>query len=623
MEALDQRSKSLQIQEPSSSLLNPVKREKEQADLEKLISECFEFLVPDEPLTVSRWAEQKRFMSSEETSRPGPWNNDLVPYLREIMDQLNEDEIEKVIFLKPTQVGGTECGINILGYIISEAPSRILYVLPDDDALKEFSEDRFQKVLTSNECFEHKYHEADSKDNMLRFGGGFCKFGSAGSPSDLASWSVPVVVMDEIDKYPKKSKNEASPLKLAEERTKNWPGKRKMFFWSTPTTKQGSIYKLHETADVKKKYHVPCPFCGEYQPLDWQQVKFDAEQPIGVIESTAYYECKHCQEKILDWQKPEMLKKGRWVAMNTPEGKIRSVGYSLNSLYSPWVSFGQMAREFMKSKDNALELMNFVNSWLGEPWEQKSAVMDADVILQHKTDCLMFVVPEWAQLLTGGVDVQKDHFYWEIHAWGPGTTGQVLAYGRVTTWDDIETIMGTTFDGERPGTKYRVCVYGVDTGFRTDEAYNYCWKHQGVAFPVKGSSTQMAAYLRVSNIQPKTPGLMPLQLWIVNTDMYKNEIATKLKTPIGRSSWMLNAECTKEFAEHIASEHKIVTDKGYERWEKKTSAKQNHWLDCCVYAFAVADLVNMRALQDIIVDAEIIDDYETGLEELPMAGFDI
>ena len=127
-----------------------------------------------------------------------------------------------------------------------------------------------------------------------------------------------------------------------------------------------------------------------------------------------------------------------------------------------------MAAEFIRSKDDPLQLKNFVNSWLGEPWESKSAVMDVDIVLQHKTECPMFIVPSWAQLLTGAVDVQKGHFYWEIHAWGPGVTSQVLGYGKVTTWEDINTVMSTLYPGEDGRSQYRVCIYGIDAGYRTE-----------------------------------------------------------------------------------------------------------------------------------------------------------
>lgn len=591
--------------------------------LENVLNNALLALKPEDPMRVSEWAAKYRYMGANETSRPGPWRNEIVPYLVDIMDSLNKDGIEQITFLKPTQVGGTECGINILGYIISQAPCRVMYVLPNKDALEDFSQDRLQKVLTSNECFHGKFEATNSKNAMLRYAGGFCKFGSAQSPTDLASWSVPVIVLDEIDKFPKMSGKEASPLKLAEERTKNWSGKKKMFFWSTPTLKTGHIYQLYEAADVRYEYNVPCPHCGKMQPLKWKYVKFDAHQPATVVEHNAHYECCFCKGVITDKDKPDMLNKGRWLPTNECEGQPRSVAYALNSLYSPWVSFGKMAAEFIRSKNDPLLLMNFVNSWLGEPWESKSAVMEADIVLKHKTDCPMYVVPNWCQLLTGGVDVQKGYLYWQIDCWGPGITSQRLAYGKCIGWDELEKVMDTIWTGEDGKSQYQVCIYGIDTGFRTEEVYDYCWKHQGVAFPVKGSSVHMAAYLRPTNIEPRMPGRTPLQLWIVNTDQYKNEIAQRLEMPIGRGSWMLNADCDLEYAEQITSEHRVMDDKGRETWKPKTSAKQNHLWDCSVYSFAVADLVNMRALQDVIIDDTPMEADAPEEKVLPEPGFTI
>lgn len=572
------------------------------AALENVIKKSLKIFVPPERIKVSEWADRYRYMSSEETSRPGPWRTSIVPYLGKIMDCFNVDSIEKVIFLKPTQVGGTEAGINIVGYIIDQQPCRILYVLPDEDVMKDFSNERLQKVLRTNECFNGKYYE-DSKDLLLRYNGGFCKFGNAASAAKLASWSVPVIILDEIDKYPRQAGKESSPLKLAEERTKNWPpGKRKLFFFSTPTYKTGNIWQLYESADVRHEFQVPCPFCGYYQPLEWNSVKFDSTQDITEIQYNTYYECRSCGGHITDQYKPDMLEKGRWVPLNEVKGKPKDVAFKLNSLYSPWVTFGQMAAEFMKSKDEPLKLMNFVNSWLGEPWESKSAVLDVDVVLQHRTVCPMGIVPDWAQMLTGGVDVQQGYLYWQIDAWGAGVTSQRIAYGRCLTWEDLEKIMDTIFPDETGRPALQVGAYAIDTGYRTEEVYDYCEKRKGFAIPVKGASTTMPGRARPSNVERKDKyNKQPLQLWTINTDAYKNEIAHRLKIPIGRGSWMLNADCDQEYAEQITSEHKVMENKGgrqVETWQKKTSAKQNHWWDCSVYSFAVADLMHMRLLQD-------------------------
>lgn len=325
---------------------------KKQLDaLENVIKKSLKIFVPPERIKVSEWADRYRYMLTEETSRPGLWRTSIVPCLGKIMDCFNVDSIEKVVFLKPTQVGGTEAGINIVGYIIDQQPCRILYVIPDEDVMKDFSNERLQKVLRTNECFNGKYYE-DSKDLLLRYTGGFCKFGNAASAAKLASWSVPVIILDEIDKYPRQAGKESSPLKLAEERTKNWlPGKRKLFFFSTPTYKTGNIWQLYESADVRHEFQVPCPFCGYYQPLEWNNVKFDSSHDITEIQYNTYYECRSCGGHITDQYKPDMLEKWRWAPLNEVKGKPKDVAFKLNSLYSPWVTFGQMAAEFMKSKD--------------------------------------------------------------------------------------------------------------------------------------------------------------------------------------------------------------------------------------------------------------------------------
>ena len=64
-----------------------------------------------------------------------------------------------------------------------------------------------------------------------------------------------------------------------------------------------------------------------------------------------------------------MMLAGKW----TPEIKTRTrhKGFWINSLYSPWLTWSDIAAEFLKSKDYIELLMNFVNSWLAEVWEEK------------------------------------------------------------------------------------------------------------------------------------------------------------------------------------------------------------------------------------------------------------
>lgn len=559
--------------------------------------------MPPPQLKVSEWADKNRYLTAEETSRPGLWKTDEVPYLRMIMDILNDDDIEMVVFLKAAQVGFTEALINYMGYTIDQDPSRVLYVMPDDDTAKEFSENRLQKFLRSSAVLRDKFKPNDSKDLLLSFHGGFIKLSSAQSPAKLASWSIPKVLMDEIDKFPKWTGKEASPLKLAEERTKNW-SKRKIILGSTPTVRSGHINQAWDAVDVKYKYQVPCPHCGEFQPLQWANVKFSKDDDLTVIRTKAYYECPYCHEHIFDYQKPEMLSKGKWVAQNTTEGKAKSVGFSINSLYSPWITFGKMAVEFMKSKNEPATLMNFVNSWLGEFWESKTTSINARAVSEQKTNLASGIVPEWAMLLTGGVDCQQGYFYWVIRAWGPNMKSQKIACGQAVTFGDVQRIMDKFWTVE--GSKHReaqVMLYCIDSGYNTEEVYEFCYANMNLAIPVKGSSRQFTPRYKISYIQPKdqnTRWITSLKLYEVDTDQYKNLIASHLAKKNGTDgAWMVDADTDEEYASQICSEHKILIEKNgiaTEKWEQITSARQNHYLDCEVYAWVAADIMNVRYL---------------------------
>ena len=89
-------------------------------------------LCPPENITVSEWAENYRVLDSKTSALPGPWRNEKTPYLKEIMDELINYDTERIIFVKPTQVGGTEALQNMLGYVIQQDPSPTMIVYPTE-----------------------------------------------------------------------------------------------------------------------------------------------------------------------------------------------------------------------------------------------------------------------------------------------------------------------------------------------------------------------------------------------------------------------------------------------------------------------------------------------------------
>lgn len=536
------------------------------------------------------------------------------------MDCFTDTSTEIVSFLKPSQVGATEIGINICAYTVDHDPARLLYVMPDEELAKDFSIDRLKKAFQATPTVAEKLLKAErGKALVTRFPGGFIRLTGAQSPAKLASWAIPRVVMDEVDKYPRWSGKEASPIKLVTERTKNFPW-RKVMIMSTPTTESGNVYQAYLNSDVKYRYYMPCPQCGEWQTFDFEHLKFpkgkDGKFDLGRVRTSTYYECCYCGFHIEDKHKKEMLRKGKWITNDEFNGTPRKVGFSINSMYSPFVTFSDVATQFVESKDDPSLLMNFVNSWLGEPWRSKASRLETSAVMQQRTDTPAGYVPKWAKMLTGGVDVQQGYFYWVIRAWGVNMTSQKIACGKAMTFDDVRNIMDTYWQIEDDYRKMQVTLYCVDSGYKTEDVYDFCYLNMPYAVPVKGSSKQMPVKYRISSTEPNVLRKNAiLNLYTVDTDQYKNWIAAHLNIPVGQpGAWQVDADTTDEYAQMICSEHKVVVDAGkgrypIETWEKISSHRPNHYLDCEVYCAVAGDIMNVRWLTDDI--EEKVNEEET------------
>ena len=260
----------------------------------------------------------------------------------------------------------------------------------------------------------------------MQFDNMYISIVGSNSPSELASRPIRYLFLDEVDKYPNASKREADPISLAVERTKTFSN-RKIYMCSTPTLRTGHIWEEKEKADIEKHYFVPCPHCGEYIELKFSQIKYpDDDEKLSVTDKAefAQYICQECGSVINDSDKIEMLQKGEWRTVRENTRFTKVVAFWMSTLYSPFTRFSQIAKAYLIAKDDTDELHNFTNSWLAEPWEDTKLKTNADLVMERQTEYEELVVPEWAKLLTAGVDVQETCLYWTIRAWGDYLTSQ-------------------------------------------------------------------------------------------------------------------------------------------------------------------------------------------------------
>lgn len=560
--------------------------------------DALQLMLPPEQITVSEWAGKYRMLDSKSSAIPGPWNNDITPYLTGVMDEFNNYETSKIIFVKPTQVGGTEALQNMIGYIVMQDPAPTMIVYPTETLAKSISENRLQPMLRATPELARRFDE-NSQLLELQFDGMYLTLAGSNSPSGLASKPIRFVLMDEVDKYPGTSGKEADPIKLATERTKTFHDK-KIYITSTPTLKTGHIWKEKESADIEKHYFVPCPHCGEYIELKFSNIRFPDEEGMTYADRAEFatYICQECGCAITDADKNNMIRHGEWRIVRHNTQYVRSVAFWINTLYSPFVRWADIVKEFLTTKDDPDLFQNFVNSWLAEPWEDTKLKTSAELVLERQTELPEYVVPSWAKILTGGVDVQETSLYWSIRAWGDYLTSQNIAHGQVLSFNDIDNIMNAEYLNEN-GEPMIVNLCLVDSGDQTDIVYDFCATHSDYALPVKGSSHAQLSNYKLSKINRTDSRAMGTTLILVDSGAYKDMIAGRMQRDNGRGSWMVYSGCDMEYAKQVTAEHKVNVKHGNtvkKVWQLKTSHADNHYLDTEVYNAAAADILGVRQL---------------------------
>lgn len=572
-------------------------------------------LIPPENITVSEWAEKYRQLDAKTTARPGPWRNSSTPYLKGLMDEFNNYETEEIVFVKPTQVGGTEAILNMIGFVIDEDPSPAMVVYPTDELAKSISKNRIEPMLLNSPTLKEKYHENDSSVLEIQFDDMYLSLVGSNSPSGLASKPIKYLFLDETDKYPGASKKEADPVSLAKERTKTFHN-RKIVLASTPTLKNNHIWEAKENADIEKHYLMPCPHCGRKIEFKFSNLRFPDDESMSYADRAerARYVCQECGSIITDSQKYIMLQQGTWEIVERKTQFARKVVFWLNTLYSPFVRFAEVAKEFLMSKDDSEAFQNFVNSWLAEPWEDTKLKTSADLVMDRQTELPELIVPEWAKLIVGGVDVQENSLYVSIRAFGNHITSQNIFHKQVLNFSAVEQIMNTPYRNAN-GDEFIVSLCLIDSGYDADSTYDFCADNSDWAVPVKGASNPMINHYKISKINKTDSKAYGMSLVIVDTGKYKDMIASRMRKKNGRGSWMVYKGCDREYAEQVTAEHKInvKTNNGKvkQEWHLKSSHADNHYFDCEVYCMAAADILGIRT-------AHLNDEVEEQQQQQPV-----
>ncbi|WP_252342448.1 phage terminase large subunit family protein [Escherichia coli] len=689
------------------------------------------------PVTPVEWADQNYYLPKESSYGEGEWKT--LPFQIAIMNSMGNDQIRTVNLIKSARVGYTKMLLGVVGYFIEHKSRNSLLFQPTDSAAEDFMKSHVEATIRNVPCLKDlsPWLGRKHRDNTLtlkRFssGVGFWCLGGAAA-KNYREKSVDVVCYDELSSFEPDVEKEGSPTLLGDKRIEGsvWP---KSIRGSTPKIKGTcQIEKAANESAHFMRFYVPCPHCGEAQYLKFGDestpfgLKWEKDSPESV-----FYLCEHhgcvihqseldqsngrwiCENTgmwtrdgltffsaagneippprsitfhiwtayspfttwvqiVYDWldalKDPNGLKtfvnttlgetweeavgekldhqvlmdkvvrytvksNGRWICENTGmwtrDGLTffsaagneipppRSITFHIWTAYSPFTTWVQIVYDWLDALKDPNGLKTFVNTTLGETWEEAVGEKLDHQVLMDKVVRYTAAVPARVVYLTAGIDSQRNRFEMYVWGWAPGEEAflvdKIIIMGRP---DEEETLLRVDAAINKKyrhadGTEMTISRVCWDTGGIDGEIVYQRSKKHGVfrVLPVKGASV----YGKPVITMPKTRNQRGVYLCEVGTDTAKEILYARMKadpTPADEAtSYAIRFPDDPEIFSQTEAQQ-LVAEELVEKWEKgkmrllwDNKKRRNEALDCLVYAYAALRVSVQRWQLDLAVLAK-------------------
>lgn len=542
----------------------------------------------------SDYNEEHRYLPESVTSIPGFIRYDVNPFMREIVDCFDIDSpVREVNLKKGVQITySTVLESGALYFMGHVKTLPIMYMTADKELATARIENNFLPMLQQSNM-AHIIRSSDEGNtrktgktaNHLQFeGGGYLVPFGAVNANKMRSYSIAVLLKDEIDAWPDTVGKDGDPDSLSDDRCSGYWERRKIFRGSTPLIKgKSKIQAAYERGD-QRKYMVLCKSCNYPQELRWETVDkesgiiggfdWDLDDGVLVLESVRY-RCRKCGHEHYEHDKERLFSEdfgAHWKPTARPvEPGIRS--YHLPALYSPigmqpWYKcVSAYLRGFDPVERKVRDIGKyqvFYNNILAEPFEiLGSKIRFTSVSAHRRAVYRLGQIPnkfasEYAGspvlFLTCQVDVHKTNLAVAVMGWTRDARCFVVDYWRFEVggdaddcselsspvWGRLQSLIEETEYTADDGKKYRIVVTLVDAGYANDTVTNFCADYASGVYPILGrdrpGKNQTIKEFAEFKTQAGTVGYRIL------VDHYKDRLA-----PVLRREWVEESGEQKAF----------------------------------------------------------------------------
>lgn len=502
-------------------------------------------------LKPSEWAEQNRIMTSDVSPIPGKFSYENSPYTRDIVDCFAPDNPARIIAVKKgAQIGFTTSVIEpAIGWIISQNPGNILYLVGHDDLVDE-SVEKIDKLIDSCGIRKLIKPNVNRRKNMKtgdtnrkkEFPGGQLIAGTPNNHKVLRNRSMQFGFVDDWEAAKTSTTQAGSTRKMIEQRFAAYAKKMKLAYISTPEVEQTSNIEPVYLLGDQRKYHIPCPCCNEYIALEWEiQSEKNPNNKAGItwqlddnnelIPDSVGYLCQKCEGFFDDKNKNELIKRGKWIATAKPSEE-GFVSFHISALYAPTFMYGwvKYVRDYMEAcpqgqpRDEE-KYKAFVNLVLGLTYKAESESLKGTELQNNNTRPYeVGVIPQKLSdrdgngriiLLTAAADLnglENDaRLDYEIVGWSASGCQYSITHGSIGTfypgatkvndterikwtykrhvpysvWDEFEKVLSSDYFSD-DGKPMKVFITGIDTGHYTHHAYPFIDNTNSFVVGLKG-----------------------------------------------------------------------------------------------------------------------------------------
>jgi phage terminase large subunit GpA-like protein len=586
-------------------------------------------------MTGVEWAD-KYFRLPEGSSQiAGAWVTQPLQVV--LLNMMTNDTIRIVAIKKSARLGYTKIMVAAILYMAEHKKRSSVIYQPVDPEAEEFVVDEIDPTIAEMPVIQNVFPQwmtkGEKNNNSKKiFQGAVLDFRGATSPGNFRRLTKQCLFGDEVNGWPrevgKAGKGEGNPVKLAMQRLKgaSFP---KAVFGTTPTvTGNSHISDLVDGADLTFRFYLPCPHCGVEQVLEFGEHHETGMKDYGLLwddeqdtvekkARTAHYKCCNldgCDKSFTYNDLTKMELNGRWMAEDltwTKDGNNfyshenfrvpppKHVGIEINALYSLNLDgWGEIVAEWLKAKGKPLDVKAFVNTVLGQDFEENTGEKLDSEILVERREKYEAQVPDGVLYLTGGIDSQRNRYECFVWGWGVGEEKWLIDtqivmgdYDKEDTLKRVDDVIVKTYT-KKDGTQYDVRVWCWDTGGIDRTKVDKRSKKHGIfrVIPIKGASVYGKP---IANF-PRTRNKEGVYHTEIGTDTAKDLLYLQMETqpssepsPGAMHLPLDDAICDEVICQQIASERlveKRVNGKKLMRWDNE--GRRNEALDCMVYALA-------------------------------------